>query len=87
MLALGWHLGQPVGIEVDGRMHDLGVTVVVAPDPLRHKAGIGHEMIDACGRSHVPDAQLVSQAREIGALQRTELACVGMVMIPDVAHR
>jgi hypothetical protein len=71
----------PVDLDVDRRVHDLGVDPVDVGHPRPHRSGIHQVPVSGCGRSTVPSDERGTQRRQSGAGQsgRTHQILIGLI--------
>ena len=78
------------GIDIDWRVDDVGFAAVDFLDVTRDEAAVGDEVVDAVGRTRIPDAHIVQDELGDDALEdviETGFAQVLMRKVPGVAYR
>lgn len=78
------------GIDIDWRVDDVGFATVDFLDAPCDEAAVGNEVVDAVGRTRIPDAHVVQDELGDGPLKamvKTGLAQVLVREVPGVAYR
>lgn len=78
------------GIDIDWRINDVGFAAVDFLDATRDEATVGDEVVDAIGRSRIPDAHVVQDKLGNGPLEAVVKAGFAQILVrevPGVAYR